>query len=70
MLICGSLIFKRAQVPQEASRGMLNTVGADVPRDSARTDEMDDTEEVAFARPAVAEISAPALRLEIRSWIG
>ncbi|OFW26844.1 MAG: hypothetical protein A3H97_15005 [Acidobacteria bacterium RIFCSPLOWO2_02_FULL_65_29] len=67
ILIGGSLIFKRAQVPQEASRGMLNTVGADLPKDSARTDESDGTEGVAFTKPAVAQISAPALRLEIRS---
>ena len=68
ILICGSLILQRAQVPDEASdeRLMLSAVEADLPDDTAQTDDPDGTEEVAFANAAVADIRAPSLRLEIR----
>jgi hypothetical protein len=69
ILVCGSLILERGQVPHEASdgRGMLRAVEADLPDDTAQTDDSDGTEEVAFANAAVADIRAASLRLEIRT---
>ena len=68
VLVCGSLIVKRAQVPQETwdERGMRDTVEADLPENTAGTDRSDGTGEVVFNDAAVAEIRGPSLRLEIR----
>ena len=46
---------------------MLSAVEADLPDNTAQTDDSDGTEEVAFANAAVADIRAPSLRLEIRT---
>jgi cytoskeletal protein RodZ len=68
ILICGSLILDRGQVPDEASDGrMLSAAEADLPDDTAQTDDSDGTEDVAFANAAVADIRAPSLRLELRT---
>ena len=68
ILICGSLILERGQVPDEASdERMLSAVEADLTDDTEQTDDSDGTEEVAFANAAVADIRAPSLRLELRT---
>jgi cytoskeleton protein RodZ len=68
ILIGGSVILKRAQIPHESpdERSTLNPVEADLPEDIAPTDERDATEEVAFANSAVSEAGVQSLRLEIR----
>lgn len=68
ILIGSAVILKRGQVPHESpdERWTVNAVDADVPEDTAPTDEPDATEEVAFAKAAVTETSAQSLRLEIR----
>ena len=62
------MILQRAQIPDESpdERLTLNAVEADLPEDTAPTDERDATEEVAFANAAVADAAAQSLRLEIR----
>ena len=68
ILIGGSVILKRAQIPHQSpdERSTLNAVEADLPEDTAPTDERDATEEVAFASAAVSETGAQSLRLEIQ----
>lgn len=46
---------------------MLDAVEADIPDDTAQTDDSDGTEEVAVANAVVADVRAPSLRLEIRA---
>ena len=68
ILIGGTVILKRVQIPHEFpdERSTLNAVEADLPEDTAPTDERDATEEVALANAAVGETGAQSLRLEIR----
>jgi hypothetical protein len=68
ILIGGSVILKRAQIPHEPQdeRSTLSAVEADLPEGTAPTHERDATDQVALANAAVSETGAPSLRLEIR----
>ena len=68
ILIGGSVILQRAQIPNESpdERLTLNAVEADPSEDAPPTDERDAAEEVAFANATVSETAAQSLRLEIR----
>lgn len=68
ILIGASVILKRGQGPHASphERSTLNAVEADLPKETAPTDETDATEDVAFANATVSETGAQSLRLEIR----